>query len=98
MKLKQERGQLTQRIKDKSKKLLGYKITKEELRLMPYVQYCLINEQQLDAERISIEEAIILTKWEKKGIMQFSERIKTTKEFWDIMSELVWLRYVYIIL
>lgn len=27
MKLKQERGQLTQRIKDKSKKLLGYKIT-----------------------------------------------------------------------
>lgn len=96
MKLKQERGQLTQRIKDKSKKLLGYKITKEELRLMPYVQYCLINEQQIDIKLG--EEAVILTKWEKKGFMQFSEKIKTTKEFWDIMSELIWLGYVDIII
>lgn len=45
-----------------------------------------------------IEEAVILTKWEKKGFMQFSEKIKTTKEFWDIMSELIWLGYVDIII
>lgn len=94
MKLKQERGQLTQRIKDKSKELLGYEITEQELRLIPYIQYCLINEHRLDAEKISIEEVAILTEWERKGFMQFSEKIKATKEFWDTMSELIWLGYV----
>ena len=47
----QKRGELTQRIKDLSKRLLGYEITQTELRLMSYMQYTmehrLILEQKL---------------------------------------------------
>jgi len=32
----QKRGQLTDRIREKSNELLGYKITQQELRLLPY--------------------------------------------------------------
>ena len=38
--MKQLRGQLTDRIKEKSKELLGYEIDTRELRLMPLHSIC----------------------------------------------------------
>ncbi|EBV1275552.1 hypothetical protein D6T17_27095 [Salmonella enterica subsp. enterica serovar Oranienburg] len=38
------RGQLSPEIERKSRELLGYAISQQELRLMPYVQHCAINE------------------------------------------------------
>ena len=37
------RGQLTDEVKKVSKDKLGYEISLDELRLMPYLQYCLMN-------------------------------------------------------
>lgn len=51
----QRRGQLTQRVQDAAKRLLGCEITVRELRLMPYVQYLMVNEQKLNIGQISPE-------------------------------------------
>lgn len=41
------RGMLTEEITQKSEMLLGYAISKKELRLMPYLIYCLTNNQNM---------------------------------------------------
>ena len=61
--MEQKRGQLTQRIKDKSKELMGYEISQTELRLMPYIQYVMLNNQTLEPSRINKEEKDILSIW-----------------------------------
>ncbi len=40
--MEQKRGQLTDRIKERSKELLGYEMDVKELRLMVYIQYCYV--------------------------------------------------------
>lgn len=62
----QKRGQLTDRIKEKSLELLGYEITQKELRLIPYLQYQMVNEQKIDPRKIDEEEREILSKWREK--------------------------------
>ena len=59
----QKRGQLTDRIKKKSKELLGYEVSQEELRLMAYAQYQMVNEQRIDPNKINTGERAILQKW-----------------------------------
>lgn len=92
----QKRGQLTQRIKDKSKELLGREITVRELRLMVFIQYVLTNEQTIDHRRINDEEREIWKTCLLNGhaIKASGNKIRVTKEFWDIICELVWLGYV----
>lgn len=52
----QRRGQLTNRIEICSEKLLGYKINKTELRLMPYIIDVMMNKQRLDSNKVNAEE------------------------------------------
>jgi len=93
--MEQERGQLTERIKVESKKLLGYEITRKELRLMPYIQYVMVNEQRINPEKIDAEERIILRKWKDVGYIEGGAiGLNITKEFWDIINELIFLGYV----
>ncbi len=91
----QGRGQLTDRIKKKSKELLGYEINQTELRLMPYIQYVMVNEQRIDINHINEEEREILSKWRKsKHIEGGASSLQITKEFWDIICEIVRLGHV----
>lgn len=91
----QTRGKLTQRIKDKSKELLGYEISLRELRLMPYVQYVMVNEQRLDPNKISGEERDILKKWREAGHIEGGAGgMAITPEFWRIICEIIMLGYV----
>jgi len=92
---KQCRGQLTERIKAKSKELLGYEIDTKELRLMPYIQYTMTNWQKLDPNKVNEEERKILSKWRKAGhINGGAGGLGITKKFWDIINELIFLGYV----
>jgi len=92
---KQGRGQLTQRIKDKSKELLGYEITQTELRLMPYVQYAMVNQQKIDPSRINNDERKVLSKWREEGHIEGgASGLGLTKEFWNILHEIIFLGYV----
>lgn len=91
----QGRGQLTDRIKAKSKKLLGYEITTEELRLMPYLQYVMVNNQTLDIRKISNSELESIQKWETQGLITTNFPVLSiTKKFWDIINHLIFLGYI----
>ena len=93
--VEQKRGQLTDRIREKSNELLGYKITQEELRLLPYLQYVMVNEQRINTNSINADERKILSKWREAGhIYGGVSGLGMTKEFWDIITELIFLGYV----
>ena len=92
----QKRGQLTDRIKQKSKDLLGYEINELELRIMPYIQYVMLNERKIDIKKINIQEEYILLKWEKLGFIKMtnSYNLSITQKFWDDICEIIYLGYV----
>ncbi len=91
----QKRGQLTQRITGKSEELLGYEINQKELRLMPYIQYVMVNSQKIDIRHINSEERQILNKWRKAGHIEGgASGLQITEEFWNIICEIVRLGYV----
>ena len=106
MSKRQGRGQLTDRIKQKSIELLGYEITTTELRLIPYLQYVLVNRQAIDLARINKAEMGILSKLVDKGyiidgitqggrpMLSDGALLCVTKTFWDAISEILWLGYV----
>lgn len=50
------RGVITKEIQKIAKKHIGRKITTEELRLIPYIQYVMVNEQRIDISRINEDE------------------------------------------
>ncbi len=91
----QKRGQLTDRIKKKSKELLGYEISQEELRLMAYAQYQMVNEQRIDPNKINTGERAILQKWRGAGHIEGgASGLAITKEFWDALCAIIFLGYV----
>lgn len=91
----QKKGRLTSRIKSKSKELLGYEMNQEELRLMPYIHYVMVNEHKVNPNHIGGGEREILQKWREAGYMEGGASGMTiTKEFWNILSEIIFLGYV----
>ena len=84
------RGMLTDELVNK------YGITLKELRLIPYLQYLLINHMSVDPQKVDAEERKILKKWQDEGKITFScsEVVTSTKEFWDFMNEVLWDSYV----
>jgi hypothetical protein len=88
------RGVLTKEVKAVSKKLLGYNITLNELRLIPYVQYVMVNDQRIEREKINDEERVILDRWETKGFLKRDSGLSVTKKFWDAMCEILYVSYV----
>ncbi len=84
------RGVITERIQEK------YGMTHEELRLIPYVQYLLVNQESIDPWKINAEEREVLQKWRDKGYLTFSmqEPLMVSREFWDTMNDLLWDCYV----
>jgi hypothetical protein len=89
------RGILTYEIMAKSKELLGYEITQEELRLMPYIQYCVLNDQNISPSHVNKKEREILSGWRYKGYISApSASLKISKFFYDAICELLWLGYV----
>ncbi len=91
----QKRGEFTERIKEKGKELLGREITLREFRLMPYIQYVMVNEQRLDINKVSGEEREVLRIWKDEGHVEGgASGLAITKEFWDIINELIFLGYV----
>jgi|SRR3989344_398829 len=92
---KQKRGMLTERIKTKSKELMDREIDTAELRLMAYAQYVMCNEQKIDLRKINQEEREILQKWREAGYMDGgASGMQITREFWDILCEIIFLGYV----
>lgn len=89
------RGMLTREIRSLSKSLFGYEISVEELRLLPYVQYELMNSGRLDPSKINEKERKILSQWRRHGFLEGGlGEMTITKNFWQSMNEILWLGYV----
>jgi hypothetical protein len=90
-----KRGQLTQAVADKARELLGKEITQVELRLMPYAQYVMLNEQRIDPRKINDEERQILSDWRERGWIDGGAAGMTiSKEFWRAIHDILLLAYV----
>ena len=90
----QKRGMLTEKIKLRSLELLGYEIDTTELRLMPYIIDIMMNDQEIDPDKINAAERKILKRWRIDGHIVFSDKMWISRKFWDTICELVFLGYV----
>lgn len=90
------RGMVTDEVRLKAKQILGIEdISKSELRLMPYIQYCMVNDQIIDPIKVNQEERDILSVWREKGWMKGgASGLSISKEFWDAIHEILWISYV----
>ena len=90
-----KRGTLTDKIQEIAVKHTGSKITQEELRLLPYVQYVMMNGQKLDIAKISSSERDILKKWKDAEYIEGgASGLAITREFWDFMCDILFEAYV----
>lgn len=90
-----KRGQLTRAIVAQSLVLLGKEISQAELRLMPYVQYCMVNDQAIQPSKINADERAILSDWRQRGWIEGGAAGMTmTEHFWKAIHDLIWVAYV----
>lgn len=90
------RGILTDEIQAKAKEFLGEEIDQEELRLYPYIDYCIKNGGRLDPSKLSIDEFCILNQLIFDGYIKISneDKIEISYDFYKYMQEILWLSYV----
>lgn len=92
---KMGRGRLTKEVQEIAKRHIGRDIDQTELRLIPYVQYVMVNDQKIDIEKINQDERKILRKWKTAGLVEGgASGLSITKDFWDYMSEILFQSYV----
>lgn len=91
----QKRGQLTERVAVKAVELLGRKIDVAELRLMPYLQYVMMNEQRIEPVKCNQADRDVLRRWRDEGRIEGdASGLGITKQFWDSINEILFLAYV----
>ena len=90
MKKYELRGVCTEEIANK------YNVTAKELRLIPYLQYLLVNYMPVDIQKVSKDEREILGKWRDEGRITFScnHPCTITKEFWDFINNILFDSYI----
>jgi len=89
------RGQLSKKIQEIANKRLGRDISKTELRLIPYIQYVMVNSQKIEPRHINGEERKTLQTWREAGYIEGgASGLGLTKDFWDFMCEVLWEGYV----
>ena len=89
------RGMLTEEVNKIAEDMIHRKITQLELRLMPYIQYVMMNEQKIEPNKLSGDERKILQKWRDEGYIEGgASGLSITKEFWEFMCEILFEAYV----
>jgi len=89
------RGALTPKIQELSKAFLKREMTTTELRLIPYVQYVMVNKQKLDIAKMNQDDRDVLSRWRKEDYIEGGAGgLSITKEFWDFMCAILWEGYV----
>ena len=89
------RGQLTEKIQEIAKEFLGREITVTELRLYPYLDYQMKNEQRIDPRRVNGTERAVLKELRKEEHIEGGAlELSMTKEFYDYINQVLWFGYV----
>ena len=96
MKDKSQRGMLTQELKNKAEKYLDREFTQKELRLYPFIVYCVTNGGKIPREKTDYEEREILQVLESEGrlVRKHPSDFYPTKEFWTFMNDCLADSYV----
>ncbi|KKN16956.1 hypothetical protein LCGC14_0970730 [marine sediment metagenome] len=89
------RGQLTDEIQGLAKEFLGREIDTTELRLYPYLDYLMKNEQQIKPTAVNAKDRKVLAILRSEGHIEGgASRLSMTKEFYDYINQVLWLGYV----
>jgi len=89
------RGILTKEVQEIARRHIGRDIDETELRLIPYVQYVMVNDQKLDMNKINQDDRKILRKWKDAGLVEGgASGLSITKDFWDFACEILFQSYV----
>jgi hypothetical protein len=91
-------GMLTPEVEILGKSFLGKNLTLQELRLIPYLDYCTKN-RIFDPARINRDDQDIISGWEKRGFIYVSSsppngHVYIRRDFYNFMNEILWLAYV----
>lgn len=90
------RGKLTEEIEEKAVAFLGRKISQKELRLYPYIDFCLKNCGAWDYGKMNEDEFKILNKlYAEKHIIYSPEKIVITRKFYNYMQDVLAISYVW---
>lgn len=90
------RGMLTEELQQKSQAFLKRHITIPELRLYPYIDYCIKNAcQGWDYTKLNEKEMKILTMlMQEHHIVHSPEKIIISREFYDFIQDILAISYV----
>ena len=89
------RGALTKEIQKEAREFLGEELLITELRLLPYIDYCIKNGGEFSYGKINGEEQVILECWAERGYIEIGHRnVACTREFYDFIQRVLWLGYV----
>lgn len=69
---------------------------REELRFIPYLQYCAINEMVIDPQKVTQAERLILSDLRNKGLVNGGASnyiCITNKSFWDFICDCLYYAY-----
>jgi hypothetical protein len=87
---KGHRGMLTTKARKISTKFLGRELTVKELRLLPYLDYCMKNDSCMNRSRMNEEEVESINTWIEEGhLFGTIERIWCTRKFYRFMQSIL---------
>ena len=89
------RGQLTDEVRAAMESFFGRGTTTAELRLLPYVHYCAVNDRKIDPQRVNEPERQILSNWRAAGLIEGgASGLKIDAGFWRFIGEILLIAYV----
>jgi len=90
------RGELNSEVQNIAKKCLGRELKcTTELRLLPYLDYLMKNQQKIDPLKINQEERELFQELKKEGHVEGGLcGLGMTKEFYDAIQEILWQAYI----
>lgn len=82
-------------VRARFEELTGVRLDRKNIRLLPYIQYVLMNEQVFDISKITLQENAIIQELKSKGcLIDHKGRIRCTLDFWTVLNDVLYLAYV----
>jgi len=89
------RGKLTPEIQRVAQEFLNREITVTELRLYPYLDYVMKNDQKIDPRKMNDADREVLKLLKAEGHIDGGMTgLSMTKEFYDYINQILWYGYV----
>lgn len=89
------RGTITEELSKKYSEFWEHDMTVTELRLVPYLYYCIVDHRCIDPRKITSDERKIISNLRKRGLIDggASESLACTRECWDVFTNILWDAY-----